>query len=111
DRNTLIIFIGDHGYLLGHHGRFEKHCLFLEAIRAPLIIRTPPPPMPPMPPPPPQKRRSSGALVEFIDLAPTILTFCGEEVPKNDPAPRSAAAVAGQDGQTPRLCLRRVLRE
>jgi choline-sulfatase len=81
DRNTLIIFIGDHGYLLGHHGRFEKHCLFLEAIRAPLLIRVPPPPQQPMPPPAP-KRRNTGALVEFIDIAPTILSFCGQDVPK-----------------------------
>src|SRR5207253_110961 len=30
EEDTLVIFIGDHGYFLGHHGRFEKHCLFLE---------------------------------------------------------------------------------
>ncbi len=79
DRNTLIVFIGDHGYLLGHHGRFEKHCLFLEAIRAPLLIRLPPA----LPPPPaPKKRRSSRALVEFIDIAPTILDSCGVATPK-----------------------------
>jgi len=32
-KNTLVIFIGDHGYCLGHHGRFEKHTLFEIAVR------------------------------------------------------------------------------
>ena len=38
---TLVIYTGDHGYLLGQHGRFEKHCSYEEAIRAPLLIRCP----------------------------------------------------------------------
>jgi choline-sulfatase len=71
--NTLVIYIGDHGYCLGHHGRFEKHCLFEVAVRAPLLVRLPgriP------------ARQSTPALVEFIDLAPTILTYCGQPLPK-----------------------------
>jgi choline-sulfatase len=72
--DTLIIFIGDHGYLLGHHGRFEKHCLFLQAVRAPLIMR--------------QRQRirpkqSTSALTEFIDLVPTVLDFTGQPIPKS----------------------------
>ena len=71
--DTLVIYIGDHGYLLGHHGRFEKHCLFLEAIRAPLIIRWRPRVRP---------NRRSSALVEFIDIVPTILDCTGQAIPK-----------------------------
>jgi len=64
EESTLVIYVGDHGYLLGHHGRFEKHSMWEPAVRAPLIVR-----------------RGSGkgqikateALVEFIDLVPTIL--------------------------------------
>ncbi|MEX2016485.1 MAG: sulfatase-like hydrolase/transferase, partial [Candidatus Hydrogenedentales bacterium] len=26
--NTLVIYIGDHGYFLGQHGRFEKHAMY-----------------------------------------------------------------------------------
>lgn len=64
EKSTLVVYVGDHGYLLGHHGRFEKHSIWEPAVRAPLIVR-----------------RGAGkgqgkttdALVKFIDLAPTIL--------------------------------------
>jgi choline-sulfatase len=41
DENTLVIYTGDHGYMLGQHGRFEKHCMYEPAIRAPLLMRYP----------------------------------------------------------------------
>ena len=69
--DTLIVFTGDHGYLLGHHGRFEKHCCFEEAIRAPLIIALPRRTVP----------ATTPALVEFIDIAPTILDYCRVAAP------------------------------
>lgn len=62
DRNTLVIYVSDHGYLLGHHGRFEKHSMWEEAVRVPLIIRDPR-----------FVSRTVDALVELIDLVPTIL--------------------------------------
>ena len=65
---TLIVYIGDQGYLLGHHKRFEKHMMWEEAIRSPLLIRG-------------GSRfgrgRTVDALTEFIDLAPTILEALG----------------------------------
>jgi choline-sulfatase len=73
EETTLVIYLSDHGYLLGHHGRFEKHCLFEEAVRAPLLMRLP------------QAIRAATAteaLVELIDLAPTVLEACKVEVPK-----------------------------
>ena len=36
--NTLIVYMADHGYCLGHHGRFEKHCGYDQALRVPLIF-------------------------------------------------------------------------
>lgn len=70
--DTLVIYIGDYGYMLSQHGRFEKHCSFEPAVRAPLLVRFP-------------GRVAEGAtseaFVEFVDLAPTILEFCGVSRP------------------------------
>jgi choline-sulfatase len=41
EEDTLVVYIADHGYNLGHHGRFEKHCGYDPALRVPLIIRWP----------------------------------------------------------------------
>ena len=72
--NTLVIFIGDHGYCLGHHGRFEKHTLFEIAVRAPLVMR-----LPARIP----AQKNTAALVEFIDIVPTVLDFTGCPVPES----------------------------
>lgn len=65
--DTLIVYVGDHGYNLGHHGRFEKHSFWESAVRAPLIFAYP-------------ARFKGGravdGLTEFIDLMPTILDVC-----------------------------------
>ncbi len=39
DENTLIVYTADHGYCLGQHGRFEKHCGYDSALRVPLIMQ------------------------------------------------------------------------
>jgi len=68
---TLIIYMGDQGYLLNDHKRFEKHSMWEYAIKAPLIIKA---------------GNSSGeecasnVITEFVDLAPTILELLGFEV-------------------------------
>ena len=69
--DTIVVVTGDHGYLIGQHGRFEKHCGYEEAIRSPLLIRVPGV----------GKPGQTKALVEFIDIAPTLLESCGLAVP------------------------------
>jgi choline-sulfatase len=39
--DTFVIYTADHGYCLGQHGRFEKHCGYEPALRIPLIMRYP----------------------------------------------------------------------
>jgi choline-sulfatase len=61
---TLVVYIGDNGYLLGQHGRFEKHCFYEPAVRIPLIVRWP------------GRVPHDGRvfdLVEMVDVLPTIL--------------------------------------
>ena len=39
--DTFVVYMADHGYSLGQHGRFEKHCGYEPAMRVPLIMRYP----------------------------------------------------------------------
>ena len=39
--DTVVAYMADHGYDLGQHGRFEKHCGYDPALRVPLIMRFP----------------------------------------------------------------------
>lgn len=64
DDQTLVVYLGDHGYLLGNHGRFEKHMMWEEAIRTPLIIKAGNTSI---------ISRRSDAMTEFIDLASTVM--------------------------------------
>lgn len=73
DKNTLVIYVGDHGYLLNDHKRFEKHMMWEEAVGSPLIVRIGSPKI---------ANRISSVLTEFVDLVPTILDLL-----KIDPMP------------------------
>ncbi len=72
DEDTLILFLADHGELLGDHGSFHKIGVFYDALtRIPVIIRHP------------QNlyRGIFHGLVEEVDLAPTLLEACGIRCP------------------------------
>jgi choline-sulfatase len=70
-RDTIVIYLSDHGYLLGQHGRFEKHTSYEEAVRVPLVMRFP-------------GRIAAGrttkAFIELVDLVPTVYELCGYNV-------------------------------
>ncbi len=69
EQDTLVVYIADHGYSLGQHGRFEKHCCYDPALRVPLIMRFP-------------GRIKRGVVHDFtesIDVAPTILDMLNAE--------------------------------
>ena len=71
--NTIIIFTSDHGELLCDHGLLYKGCRFFESlVHVPLIISWPERF---------QKGLRSRALVELIDLAPTILESAEIPIP------------------------------
>lgn len=77
--DTLVVYLGDHGYHLGEHGRFEKHCFYDRAVRAPLVMRFPGRI---------DAARSTEALVEFVDIAPTVLDYLGVPFKRNAAPPR-----------------------
>jgi arylsulfatase len=67
--NTLIIFMSDHGELLGDHGMYLKGPFFYDqSIHVPHIVS--------MPSRIPEGRRMS-TFVELVDLAPTLLEAAG----------------------------------
>jgi choline-sulfatase len=41
EQDTFVVYMADHGYNLGQHGRFEKHCGYDPALRVPLLMRYP----------------------------------------------------------------------
>jgi len=61
---TLVVYVGDNGYMLGQHGRFEKHCFYEPAVRIPLIMRWPGQI---------SGNRRVNELVEMVDVLPTVL--------------------------------------
>jgi iduronate 2-sulfatase len=72
DDNTIVVVWSDHGFLLGEHGMWGKHCLYEQALRSPLLIRNPGLPQP---------GHASHAVVETVDLFPTLTDLCGLPTP------------------------------
>lgn len=71
DQDTLVIFMGDHGELMYRHGVFfDHHGLYDGNLRVPLIMRHPD-----------LAPKRIPHLVAHVDVAPTILDFCGVPVP------------------------------
>ncbi len=64
--NTIVVPWGDHGYQLGERGMWDKHTNYETSTRIPLIVRAPS-----FPP------GRSGALVESVDLYPTLAELAG----------------------------------
>ncbi|NKB72321.1 MAG: sulfatase-like hydrolase/transferase [Candidatus Latescibacteria bacterium] len=71
--NTVIIFTSDHGEMLADHGLILKGCRFYEGlVRVPLLISWPGHFA---------QGQTSDALVELIDLAPTLYEAAGVDTP------------------------------
>jgi choline-sulfatase len=71
--NTIIVLWGDHGWSLGEHAQWGKHTCFNNALQAPLIIHTPGG----------LTGASTDALVQFVDLYPTLCDLAKLPKPKH----------------------------
>lgn len=72
--DTVVVFIGDHGYELGVRGWWNKNTLFERSCRTPLIVRDPAAK---------GNGKSTNTITEFVDLFPTLAARCGlKDVPK-----------------------------
>lgn len=74
--NTVLVFVGDNGYMMGSRGWNGKVVPYEESIRVPLLVRAP-------------KiaalRGTNEAPVSSLDLPPTLLAIAGAKPPKEWP--------------------------
>lgn len=66
-QNTIVVLWGDNGWFLGEHGFWSKHSNLDRGSHVPLIVKVP------------WKTRgqASSALVEFVDIYPTLCDLAG----------------------------------
>jgi iduronate 2-sulfatase len=78
--NTVVVLWGDHGWHLGDHGMWCKHSNYEQAARIPLIV---------VAPNTTKQNSVSTALVESVDLYPTLCELAGIQ----PPAPLDGASI------------------
>ncbi|HYG78087.1 MAG TPA: sulfatase [Planctomycetota bacterium] len=69
-KNTIVMLWGDHGFHLGDHGMWCKHTNYEEAARIPFILALPG-----------AKGARTQALIETVDVYPTLAELAGVPVP------------------------------
>jgi iduronate 2-sulfatase len=90
DQNTIVVLWGDHGWSLGEKDRWCKGTNFERDTRVPLLIRAPGMAKP---------GATTGALIEYVDIYPTLAALAGL-TPPTDLDGRSFVPVL-QDPGTP----------
>ena len=70
--DTLVIFTADHGGMLESHGLVGKNVPYEESVGIPFLVRYPRKIKP---------RAEDDLLISNVDHMPTILGFCGAEIP------------------------------
>ncbi len=73
--NTIVVVWGDHGWFLGDTALWAKHAPYERALKSTLIIRAPGVS---------QAGLKSSALVETVDLYPTLVDLCQPEFQKTE---------------------------
>ena len=71
--NTIIVYTGDQGMMLGEHDLQDKRWMYEESLRMPLIIRNPHMM---------ERNKRTDILVNNIDFAPTLLEMVGGKSPE-----------------------------
>lgn len=88
--NTIVILFGDHGFKIGEHAMWCKHTNYEIDTRVPFLIKTPWPSL---------KAESTTALVELLDLYPTLCDLTA--LPTPDQCEGSSLLPLLKDSQAP----------
>ena len=96
ERNTLVVFYSDNGYMIGDHGLTDKRAAYEASVRVPMVVYAP-------------GLAPAGAtndtLVRNLDLAPTFLDIAGAPPPPQFEGisllPLVSGAVKPRDWRTP----------
>jgi len=69
--NTIVLLWGDHGWNLGEHGLWCKHCNFETSLHSPLIVTAPGI----------EGAKKTNALTEYLDIYPSLCELCNLALP------------------------------
>ncbi len=69
--NTIVVLWGDHGWNLGEHGLWCKHCNFETSLHSPLIVTAPGI----------KGGKKTNALTEYLDIYPSLCQLCDLPLP------------------------------
>lgn len=84
--DTLILYMGDNGFMFGEHGLIDKRAAYEESMRIPMLVRCP-------------ALFSAGTVdqvVANIDIAPTMLAAAGLEAPEGMAGADMLPLIAGK---------------
>ncbi len=86
--NTIIIYTGDQGFMLGEHDYIDKRWMYEESMRMPFLVRYP-------------KLIEPGSVSDLLinntDFAPTMLELAGASVPDFMQGRSFAPALSGKE--------------
>jgi iduronate 2-sulfatase len=71
--DTIVVLWGDHGWNLGEHGMWCKHCCFETSMRVPLIVKAPQV----------GGGKKTAGLTEFVDIYPSLCELAGLPLPEH----------------------------
>jgi len=71
--NTIVVLWGDHGWNLGDHAMWCKHCNFESSLHVPLLVKAPGMPT----------GQRAASIVEFVDIYPTLSELAQLPLPEH----------------------------
>jgi arylsulfatase A-like enzyme len=71
--NSIIVLWGDHGWQLGEHNLWAKHCNYQTSLKVPLLIKYPNQ----------KKQKRINTVVELLDIYPTLCDLSNIKKPKH----------------------------